>query len=193
MRRVLASRHFVAAILAMATGTVMYCCEPFPADQLFLRVIAMRAPTAFLSFRDLYYVSLFTTPYIAYLGVLSALYIGTLRLRHRVVAGRLPSYPLPETRNDLFVILGEVHNPRLPGPSENPRWLVLPERGLFTGIAILGAVGSGKTSCCMYPYTEQILAFKADDPALRIGGLILEVKGDFCRKVKQILERHGRG
>src|SRR5207245_8306852 len=27
----------------------------------------------------------------------------------------------------------------------------------------------------------------------RIGGIVLEVKGDFCRKVKQILDQHGRG
>jgi hypothetical protein len=63
---------------------------------------------------------------------------------------------------------------------------------LFTGIAIFGAVGSGKTSCAMYPFAEQILAYKADDAEKRIGGLILEVKGDFCRKVKQILDRYGR-
>ena len=170
----------------------MFYDRPFPEDQVFLRVVAMRAPHVFLSFRWLYNVALFTTPYIAYLGVLSALYIGTLRFRHRVVAGRLPPYPEPHNRDDLFIVLGETHNPRRPGPSETPSWLVIPERGLFTGIAVLGAVGSGKTSCCMYPYTEQILAYKADDPTHRIGGLVLEVKGDFCRKVKQILERHGR-
>ena len=90
-------------------------------------------------------------------------------------------------------MLGEVHNRRLPGPSPKPKWLTIPERGLFTGIAILGAVGSGKTSCCMYPYADQILGFKATDSDERIGGLILEVKGDFCRKVKEILEGHGRG
>jgi len=193
MRRLLASRHFVAAVLAMATGTVIFYARPFPENQLFLRVIATRAPHAFLSFRYLYNVLLFTTPYIAYLGVLSALYIGTLKFRYRVVAGGLPPYPQPEKRSDLFVVLGEVHNPRHPGPSETPRWLVVPERGLFTGIVILGAVGSGKTSCCMFPYAEQILAYKADDPAQRIGGLVLEVKGDFCKKVQGILERHGRG
>jgi hypothetical protein len=90
-------------------------------------------------------------------------------------------------------VVGEVHNPRHLGPSETPHWLEIPERGLFTGIAILGAVGSGKSSSCMYPYAEQILAYKAHDPEQRIGGIILEVKGDFCRKVKQILNRHGRG
>jgi len=40
---------------------------------------------------------------------------------------------------------------------------------------------------------EQILAFKADDKDRRIGGLVLEVKGDFCQKVKEILDRHDRG
>ena len=193
LRRILASRHFVAAMLAIATGAVLFYLRPFPEDQFFLRVIAMRAPHALLSFRYLYNVTLFTTPYMAYLAVHSALYVGTLKFRPRVVAGRLPCYPDPAKRDDLFVVVGEVHDARRPGPSETPHWLVIPERGLFTGIAILGAVGSGKTSCCMYPYAEQILAYKAEDPEQRIGGIILEVKGDFCRKVKQILERHGRG
>jgi len=46
-------------------------------------------------------------------------------------------------------------------PAEVPFWLTIPERGLFTGIAILGAIGSGKTSRCMLPFAEQILAYKA--------------------------------
>jgi len=29
------------------------------------------------------------------------------------------------------------------GPSAHPQWLAIPERGLFTGTMILGAVGSG--------------------------------------------------
>jgi hypothetical protein len=79
-------------------------------------------------------------------------------------------------------VVGEVHHPRKQVPSETPRWLVIPERGLFTGIAIVGAVGSGKTASCMYPFAEQILAYRAEEPDRRIGGLILEVKGDFCGK-----------
>ncbi len=192
-RRILASRYFVATILAMATGMVLFYARPFPENQLFLRLIALRAPRAFESLRWLYNVAVFTTPYMAYLGILSALYVGTLKFRPRIVAGHLPPYPDSRAREELFVVLGEVHNPRRLGPSENPYWLVIPERGLFTGIAILGAVGSGKSSCCMFPYAEQILSYKADDPDRRIGGLILEVKGDFCRKVRHILERHGRG
>jgi hypothetical protein len=191
--RLLASRHFVAALLAMATGTVLFYARPFPELQFFLHVIAMRAPQVFQSFRWLYVVALFTTPYMLYLAMLSALYIGTLKRKSRTIAGQLPSYPDPGERKELFVVLGEVHNPRRSGPAENPAWLVIPERGLFTGIAIFGAIGSGKTLCCMYPYAEQILSYQAHDSDRRIGGLVLEVKGDFCRKVKSILERCGRG
>jgi hypothetical protein len=192
-RRILASRHFVAALLAMVTGMVLFYTRPFPEEHLFLKLIANRRPLAFQSFRWLYRAALFTTPYMMYIGTLSALYVGTLKFRPRVVAGQLPRYPDPQRREDLFVVLGEVHDQRRPGPSETPDWLVIPERGLFTGIAILGAVGSGKSSCCMFPYAEQILSYKAHDPERRIGGIVLEVKGDFCRKVKQILERLGRG
>jgi len=192
MQRVLESRAFLAAILAMVTGLFLFYTRAFPDDQVFLRVIAARAPEAFLSFKYLYYTFLFSTPYLAYSGALSGLYIFTLKAKRRIEPERLPLYPDPHTRSDLFLVVGEVHNPRKPMPAKQPYWLTIPERGLFTGVAIFGAVGSGKTSCCMYPFAEQILAYRASDPVKRIGGLILEVKGDFCHKVKDILDRHGR-
>ena len=192
MQRTLESRAFIAAVLAMAVGTFLVYAHPFPDEQIFLHVIALRAPHAFLSFKYLYYTFLFTTPYIVCLTLLSALYIFTLKARQHISPGRLPEYPDPRTRNDLFLVVGEVHNPRKPMPAKAPYWLTIPERGLFTGIAILGAIGSGKTSCCMLPFAEQILAYKAADKEKRIGGLILEVKGDFCRKAKDILVRHQR-
>ena len=192
MQRVLESRSFVAAVFAMATGVYLFYAHPFPEHPVFLQVISMRAPHAFLSFKYLYIVFLFTTPYMGYSAAFSGLYIFTLKAGRRVTAGRLPHYPDPRRRNELFLVVGEVHNPRKPLPSENPYWLTIPEKGLFTGIAIFGAVGSGKTSCCIYPFAEQVLSYKASDKKKRIGGLILEVKGDFCRKAREILERHGR-
>ena len=176
----------------MATAAILHYRYPFPQDNFFLRVIALRAPQAFFSFKYLYYALLFTTPYVAYSTVLSGLYMCTLKARRRISPGRLPRYPDPSMRDDLFLVVGEVHNPRQPGPAQAPYWLTIPERGLFTGIAIFGAIGSGKTSCCMLPFAEQVLAYKAGDKDKRIGGLILEVKGDSCRKVKDLLDRHQR-
>jgi hypothetical protein len=192
MQRTLESRSFISAILAIAFGVFLFYAHPFPDEQIFLRVIALRAPQAFLSFKYLYYALLFTTPYLVCSTVLSALYIFTLKSRQTISPGRLPKYPDPSKRNDLFLVVGEVHDPRKPVPAKAPYWLTIPERGLFTGIAILGAIGSGKSSCAMYPFAEQILAYKAGDKEKRIGGLTLEVKGDFCRKVNEILTRHGR-
>src|SRR5487761_874780 len=192
IQRILHSRGFVSALLAMGAGAFLYYTHPFPADQIFLRVIAMRAPYAFLSFQYLYNIILFTTPFMVFSTLLSGLYIFTLKVRRRISPGRLPRYPDPRKRDNLYLVVGEVHNRGKPGPSETPRWLTIPERGLFTGIAIFGAVGTGKTSCCMYPFAEQVLAYQAADKEKRIGGLILEVKGDFCRKVKGILERYQR-
>src|ERR1700694_2106349 len=104
----------------------------------------------------------------------------------------LPAYSEPRKRNEVFLVLGKVHDPRKPVAAEHPYWLTVPERGLFTGIAIFGAIGTGKTSGCMYPYAEQLISYRADDTEKRIGGLVLEVKGDFCHKVEDILKRYGR-
>ena len=192
MRRILNSKNLVAFVLAAATGMTLYFRMPFPEANIFLRVMALRSPSAFEVLKDSYTLFLFSTPYIGYSVLFSGLYIFGLKAKQRIRAGKLPLFPDPRKRDDLFLVVGEVHNPRKQLPAENPQWLVIPERGLLTGVAILGAIGSGKTSCCMYPFAEQILAYHAGDTERRIGGLVLEVKGDFCHRVKEILARHGR-
>ena len=192
IQRLLRARHFVACLLAGATGMALYFRMPFPESNLFLQVMALRAHYAFLFLKCSYTLFLYTTPYIGYAVLLSGIYIFALKAGNKVRAGRLPLYPDARKRAELSLVLGEVHHPRKQIPSETPNWLTIPERGLFTGIAILGAVGSGKTASCMYPFAEQILAYRADDSERRIGGLVLEVKGDFCARVREILTRHGR-
>jgi len=123
IQRILRSRGFVSALLAMGTGAFLYYTHPFLADQIFLRVIAMRAPHAFLSFQYLYNTMLFTTPFMVFSTVLSGLYIFTLKVRRRISPGRLPRYSDPRKRDNLYLVVGEVHNRRKPGPSATPRWL----------------------------------------------------------------------
>jgi hypothetical protein len=193
IQRALHSKNFIACLLTLGAGTILFFEVPFPEDNLILQLIALRAPEVFAGLKYSYLVMLFTTPYITFSILLSGLYIFALKSHRRIAPTQLPLYPVPQEREELFVVVGEVHNPRKPIPSETPRWLTIPERGLYTGILILGAIGSGKTSCCMFPFAEQILAYKAADKKKHIGGLVLEVKGDFCRKVEGILKRHGRG
>lgn len=122
----------------------------------------------------------------------SGVYVFASKIQRPDKSGRLPRYQEARKRDHLYIVVGEVHHARKPIPSPNPRWLTIPERGLFTGIAIFGAVGTGKTSCCMYPFVEQLIAYQAHDRAKRIGGLVLEVKGDCCIKVRGILKQSKR-
>jgi hypothetical protein len=192
IQRLLASKDFAAYLLASVTGLTLYYRCPFPADDLMLRLIAIRQPVIYEGFRCTYTFFLFTTPYIVFSLILSGLYIFAFRPLRKVKPMELARFPEPRQRTNLCLVLGEVHDPRRPGPAEQPYWFTIPERGLFTGIAIFGAIGTGKTSGCMYPYAEQLIAYKAQDAERRIGGLVLEVKGDFCHKVRQILEKHER-
>ena len=192
MSGLLQYRHSIAGVLALGAGLAISTLYPFPESNVFLRVIAIRAPEAYLSFKYLTLAMDYAAPWLAFSVILSGVYIFTLKLRRPDKLGRLPRYPEPQKRDKVFLVAGEVHHPRRPTPSSNPQWLVIPERGLYTGIAILGAVGSGKTSCCMYPFANQILAYQAHDRAKRIGALMLEVKGDFCHQIRGILKRYRR-
>ena len=91
-----------------------------------------------------------------------------------------------------MLVLGETHFARTPGRSPAPSWLTIPQRGLYAGVMILGAVGSGKTSACMYPYVQQLLRWRAGNASRKLGGLVLEVKGDFCDQVRRSLADAGR-
>ena len=106
--------------------------------------------------------------------------------------GKLPAWPVSPEDEAPSLVIGELHHPTVPCESERPSWLVIPGTGLYTGVLIVGAVGSGKTSACMYPFAEQLLSWQADRPARRASALVFEVKGDFCHSVRGILEEAGR-
>ena len=71
---------------------------------------------------------------------------------------------------------------REPGPGR----LTIPERGLYTGVAMFGAAESGKTSACMHPFARQLLSWHANNPERRLAALVLEVKGDFCHDIRRM-------
>lgn len=106
--------------------------------------------------------------------------------------GKLPVWPLSPQQKAPAIVVGEVHHPVEAREIFNPSWLTIPERGLYTGVAIFGAVGSGKTSACMHPFALQLLSWQAGNPRMRAAALLLEVKGDFCHDIRQILIDAGR-
>ena len=193
LRKIVEARAVVA--LAMSGGVGLWGLRAYPVshDDVFLGLIGERAP-GMLSVLTYGYATLwFTTPYFAASLLMSLMAIVVYRRAPRVRVRPLPPYPQPEQRPTPSLVLGEKHYATTPGPASRPEWLTVPQRGLYTGVMILGAVGTGKTSACMYPYVDQLLRWKADDPARKLGGLVLEVKGDFCGQVRSMLHRTGRG
>ncbi len=177
---------------SLLLGAVYLRGHPFPVASPPLVLVADSAPRTYQAVRAMYVILAFSTPCLLLAVARSFAYIFLVRIGQRLRPGRLPPYPEPARRSELFLVLGEVHDATRPVPAPAPRWLTLPDRGLFTGVAIVGAVGTGKTSGCMYPYANQLLGYRASDPGRRLSGLVLEVKGDFCYKLRELMARHGR-
>jgi len=66
----------------------------------------------------------------------------------------------------------------------------IPESGLYQNFLITGTIGSGKTSSAMYPFTRQLLEFNYNFPNNKIGMLILDVKGNYYKQVKEYAKKY---
>lgn len=185
-------RTWVCLGVALAAGMLAFQRMPFPNDNGLLALVALEAPLIFAGIKSAYVAMLFTTPFIAASVLTSLGYIFVARAGPATVAPMLPDYSDPARRTGLFLVVGELHHSKKPLPIETPRWLTIPQRGLYTGVIVFGAIGSGKTTACMVPFAQQILTYCASDPLRRIGGLVLEVKGDFCHTIRRLLEKAGR-
>ena len=61
--------------------------------------------------------------------------------------------------------------------------IFIPENSLYQNILITGTTGSGKTSSAMYPFCRQLIEYEAFNPEKKLSMLILDVKGNFYKKV----------
>jgi hypothetical protein len=191
-REIAGTRRVIALSIATVVGVWGLREHPMPTDDVFLGLIALQKPVVFSVLSYGYATSWFTVPFlIASMGLSMLLLVSD---RHTFFARchPLPPYPEPETRDAPSLVLGESHLVTRPGPALDPTWLSIPQRGLYTGVMVVGAIGTGKTSACMYPYVEQLLRWRPDDPERKLAALVLEVKGHFCREVQAILQRAGR-
>jgi hypothetical protein len=178
--------------LSAACGIVLDTLFPMEVASPLLRLIALERPPLFRLITSSYTLFLYTTPFLFLSIFFSMLYVHLYSSDSELAAGRLPPYPDPGTRSALSLVLGEVHCQLVPRPSSSPRWLSIPERGLYTGIASFGSIGSGKTYGLILPAMRQLFSYKANDPEQRLSGIVLEVKGDLCRQLQRILKWCGR-
>jgi hypothetical protein len=176
MRVVVEFRFVISLALSGVVGVSGLNIWPFPHENPILGLIAVSRPVVYASFCYAYATVWFSTPFFLFNIVFSLAYIFIARPDRQTRSAPLPPYPASASRADLFLVLGEQHHHASPLPAPQPRWLAIPERGLYTGMLIVGAVGTGKTSACMYPYVEQLVGYRANDSARKIGGLILRCR-----------------
>ena len=156
-------------------------------------LVRYHTPNVYRAVVAWYYVAPGVAALLAGQFLISTSRIWFARMGVRVgLRSRLPRWPLSPSADGPAIVVGEVHHPVRTIESPAPEWLTIPERGLYTGVAIVGAVGSGKTSACMHPFARQLLSWQADNPERRAAALVLEVKGDFCHDIRRMLTELGR-
>ena len=188
-------RHIVLFFMAAAASAGRYFSSPFPtgSENPVVALMALNAPVLLWVMHGWYAAM---PGVVVFIG--GTLTLGVWRVwfepgpRKKRGKGGLPPWPIADTDEKPAIVVGETHHPVEAREISNPDWLVIPERGLYTGVAIFGAVGSGKTSACMHPFARQLLGWQATNPKKRAAALILEVKGDFCYDIREILKKAGR-
>lgn len=90
--------------------------------------------------------------------------------------------PFPYDQDKLQLIIGLKHDEESTDLVEHPKWIIIPEKGLHQDFLIIGGKGTGKTAGCMYPFTKQMIYYKAYDSQEKAGMLILDVKGNYTKE-----------
>ena len=120
-------RFLLSAGLSAAAGIILKSTVLIPvADPLF-RYAALQRPSIYVAFVWSFAIFLFTTPFLMLSMCFSLLYIHFYEEETAETLGTLPEYPEPQNRQDLFLILGELHHQlegysrRTPAMVEHPR------------------------------------------------------------------------
>ena len=193
LRPLATHRFFLSMGLSVVCGILLNTWLPIDPSDPLLRLAEIKRPQMMRVLLAAYQFFFYSTSFLFFSMVFSLLYVHFYESELERNPGSLPPYPDPRSREELFLIVGEVHSRLTPKPAPLPSWLAIPERGLYTGIASFGSIGSGKTYGLILPAMRQLFAYRADDPERKLSGIVLEVKGDLCRQLQRILKWCGRG
>ncbi|WP_446741940.1 type IV secretory system conjugative DNA transfer family protein [Silvibacterium acidisoli] len=192
IRPLIAYRFLLSVGLSAVSGIILNALLPIDHADPMLRLMEIQRPDIMRGLLTAHQLFLYSTPFILLSMGFSLLYVHLYKSELELNPGALPPYPDPRKRKELSLIVGEVHSRLAPRAAALPSWLAIPERGLYTGIASFGSIGSGKTMGLILPAMRQLFAYKANDPERKLSGIVLEVKGDLCRQLQRILEWCGR-
>jgi TraM recognition site of TraD and TraG len=184
-------RIFTIAWISGIAWLVLVERYPFLANDPIYNLIYHHNYSLFLALHYAWTIMLFTGPAIVAAGVLSI--AGKfINPQPKPQPGRLPPFPVPPPEGPFHIVWGEYHDRKEYKPSPTPEWRIVPESGLVAGTAIYGAVRSGKTSGAILVAARQLFSWNAANQAMKIGGVVFEVKGDLCPQVRRIMTGAGR-
>ena len=160
-------RRFIPHILLFFGGLGYalwsFVRRPFPmlGDSPLLDLMDYHTPNFYGWVMLWYYASPFVAVMLAGL-ILMSVWKVWLEARRRDFApfGALPTWPLSPRQTAPAIVIGEVHHPVEAREIFNPSWLTIPERGLYTGVAIFGPSGPGRPRLVCTPSPSSFSAGK---------------------------------
>ena len=109
----------------------------FPEGDPVAVLVRYHTPTFYAGVVAWYYVAPGVAVFIAGHFLVSTSRIWFARMGVSVgLRSSLPPWPLSPTATGPAIVVGEVHHPVRAIESPAPEWLTIPERGLYTGVAI---------------------------------------------------------
>ena len=143
LRLLVESRLLLSLVAAAATGAIGLHAYPVSGTDPFIALIGLHRPELLRALSYGYAVLWFSTPFFVTSLFVSFGAVLIYRIEPNVRFRPLPRYPPPEERSLPFLVLGESHVPTAPDRAAEPKWLTIPQRGLYTGVMVVGAVGTG--------------------------------------------------
>ena len=130
-------------------------------------------------------------------NIIKKMYIVTFTISYSIIIIKiLKKYKSKyiKNKNDTIIDNCELNNEisLIVGTNSKNEYVKISEKGLYQNIFITGTIGSGKTSSAMYPFTSQLIEYKAMSTKEKLAMLILDVKGNYCEKVVQFAQNVDR-
>ena len=126
----------------LVVGGVSVACAwtwpgAFPAADPVAVLVRSHTPNVYRAVVAWYYVAPGVAVFLAGHLLISTSRIWFARMGVRVgLRSRLPRWPLSPSADGPAIVVGEVHHPVRSIESPVPDWLTIPERGLYTDVAI---------------------------------------------------------
>ena len=133
-------------------------------------------PDTWILLKKFYLISYFISYFIFFNKISNMLYSKYSNVKSK------KKLLLPKNSSEISLLIGISNN--IP--------IFISEKGLYQNILITGTIGTGKTSSAMYPFTKQLINHKASNQLEKLSMLILDVKGNYFKKVLEYANNSNR-